>query len=80
MGDKNRGLYEKFTVHRNDGSDYVGGRHRGCDYFVLDLTHDKHAIPALLAYAKSCEAEYPMLAADLFAKLALPAPPEANHD
>lgn len=27
--------------------------------------HDKHAYPALLAYAKSCEDELPKLAADL---------------
>lgn len=30
-----------------------------------DLTHDPHAIPAILAYARSCEVEHPSLAADL---------------
>jgi len=65
MGDKTRGLYEKFTVIRNDGSSEPGGKHHGCEYFVLDLTHDKHAGAALLAYAHSCAAEYPLLASDL---------------
>lgn len=49
--------------------DSVGGKHFRCDYFVLDLTHDEHAIPALQAYAQSCQEEYPLLAADLLAKL-----------
>lgn len=69
MGDKTRGLYEKFTVTRNDGSSEPGGKHHGCEYFVLDLTHDKHANAALLAYADSCAAEYPLLAADLRSKM-----------
>ena len=46
MADRDRGLYEKFTVRRTDGSDAVGFKHRGCEYFVLDLTHDKYAVPA----------------------------------
>lgn len=61
MSDPTRGLYEKFIVRRTDDSP----KHDGCEYFVLDLTHDKHAAPALAAYADSCEAEYPLLAADL---------------
>jgi hypothetical protein len=65
MGDPTRGLFHKFDVRRVDGSDALGGKHDGCNYFVLDLTHDKHAIPALRAYAKSCKAEYPHLAHDL---------------
>lgn len=72
MGDKTRGLYGKFYVSRVDGSGLPGGKHDGCDYFVLDLTHDKHAASALRAYADSCAAEYPLLAADLRAKLATP--------
>lgn len=63
------GLYNKFTVTRTDGASEPGGKHDGCDYFVLDLTHDPHAIPALKAYADSCRAIYPLLAADLDAKL-----------
>ena len=59
------GLYHKFDVRRADGTDAPGGKHDGCSYFVLDLTHDPHAIPALRAYAKACRAEYPLLAIDL---------------
>lgn len=73
MGDKTRGLYEKFTVIRNDGSSDLGGKHHGCEYFVLDLTHDPHAAAALMAYAESCAADYPLLAADLRSKV----PPNA---
>lgn len=69
MDDKARGLHEKFTVTRNDGSSEPGGKHHGCEYFVLDLTHDKHAEAALRAYAASCSEEHPLLAADLLHKL-----------
>lgn len=65
MGDKSRGLYHKFTIKRTDGQSAPGRKHDGCQYFVLDVTHDVHAIPALLAYAKSCRKEYPLLARDL---------------
>jgi hypothetical protein len=63
--DKNRGLYGKYFVERTDGSSASGGKHHNCEYFVLDLTHDKHAPAALRAYAESCKDEYPQLAADL---------------
>jgi len=59
------GLYRKFTVERTNGSSGPGGKHEHCDYFVLDWMHDKFAVPAALAYAKACEAEYPELARDL---------------
>ena len=65
MGDKTRGLYQKFVVTRTDGKSAPGEKHDGCEYFVLDVSCDPHAIPALLAYAESCEAEYPLLAADV---------------
>jgi hypothetical protein len=65
MGDPTRGIYEKFTVRRNDRTDEIGGKHYGCEYFVLDLTHDPHAKAALRAYADSCESDYSLLAADL---------------
>lgn len=65
MGDKTKGLYGKFVVRRTDGSDQPGEKHDGCEYFVLDLTHDKHAYMALRAYANSCDEEYPLLASDL---------------
>lgn len=69
MGDKTRGLYGKFRIERVDGKSAPGEKHDGCDYFVLDLTHDPHAATALRAYAASCAADYPLLAADLRAKL-----------
>jgi hypothetical protein len=70
MGDKTRGLYSKFNVSRTDGKSLPGEKHCGCDYFVLDLTHDKHAIAAISAYESSCRREYPLLAEDLRKKLA----------
>lgn len=68
MGDRNRGLYGKFHVERTDGKSAPGEKHHDCEYFLLDLNHDKYAVPALRAYAEHCEAEYPQLARDLFAK------------
>ena len=66
MSDKRKeGLYNKFSVQRRDGKDAPGCKHHGCEYFVLDLTHDKHAAPALRAYAESCKKEYPVLAYEL---------------
>ena len=72
MGDRKRGMYDKFTVTRNDGDDLEGstrsphGKHFGCEYFVLDLTHDPHAAPALIAYAESCRTDgYDLLADDI---------------
>lgn len=66
-----RGLYQKFIVERTDGSSKRGGKHEHCEYYVLDLNHDKHAIPALEAYAASCRSEYPQLADDLLDKAAV---------
>lgn len=60
-----RGIYHKFNVERVDGQSEPGRKHHGCDYFVLDMTHDPHAGPALRAYADSCERDYPTLAAEL---------------
>lgn len=60
-----RGLYQKFEVTRTDGSSGRGGRHEHCEYFVLDITHDPFAFPALLAYAAACRAKFPKLADDL---------------
>lgn len=65
MSDNRRGIYNKFNVTRADGSSGPGGKHERCEYFVLDLVHDKHAIAALRAYAESCGNEYPQLRRDL---------------
>lgn len=62
---RQRGLDGKFFVARMDGRDQPGEKHEGCHYFVLDMTHDPFAIPALTAYAEACRSEYPLLAADL---------------
>lgn len=35
MSDKNRGLYEKFKVYRDDGQSEEGAKHNKCKYFVL---------------------------------------------
>ena len=65
MIEKRDGVYPKFIVRRADARDLPGQKHHGCRYFVLDLDHDRHAAPALLAYAESCEGELPCLASDL---------------
>lgn len=65
MPDQSRGLYRKFHVERTDGKSAPGEKHDGCEYFVLDVTHDKFARAALAAYADACEAEYPLLARDI---------------
>lgn len=64
------GLYQKFTVTRTDGKDAPGGKHEKAEYFVLNLITDTHALPAIAAYADSCQEQYPLLAADLRAKVA----------
>lgn len=69
MGDKTRGLYGKFTITRTDGQSEAGQKHDGCDYFVLDLTHDPFAFEALQRYAQACQFDYPLLAADIGDKL-----------
>ncbi len=69
MGDPMRGLYLKFRVERTDGKSARGKKHFGCRYFALDLDCDPHAIPALAAYAESCRADLPLLAADLDVEL-----------
>jgi len=61
---QSRGLSAKFKVERLRPSS-SGVDHTGCRYFVLDITHDPHALPAALAYANSCESEYPFLAEDI---------------
>jgi hypothetical protein len=65
MNNKNRGIYNKFTVFRNDGRSNPGEKHDGCRYFVLDLNHDPYAITALRAYAEACADTFPTLARDL---------------
>jgi hypothetical protein len=79
MGDVTRGLYHKFNIERTDGKSAPGEKHHGCDYFVLDLSHDEFAYAALQAYVSACKRKYPLLAEDLITKLVemRKRPPEA---
>lgn len=63
-----QGLFRKFDVHRVDGSHVPGGKHHGCEYFVLDISHDTHAPAALRAYAEACKDSHPKLSAELAAR------------
>jgi len=74
VSDNDKGLYRKFDVQRTDGKSEKGQKHYRCRYFVLDLDHDKYAIPALRAYAGACGVEFPELARDLFQVAATPKP------
>ncbi len=67
MSDSTRGVYRKFEVRRTDGASEPGLKHDGCNYFVLDLDHDKHALAAIEGYAESCMQDYPALSKDLLA-------------
>lgn len=60
--DRNRGLYDRYRVERLIDPH---GIHTSCPYFVLDLRHDRFSVPAIEAYIKACEQEYPKLARDL---------------
>ena len=64
------GLFKKFNVTRTDGSHRPGGKHDGCDYYVLDLSHDVHAMPALEAYIVSLASAdtHPILLKELITK------------
>lgn len=58
-----QGLYDKFAVVRKDGK----VKHRYCDYFVLDMSHDPHAKKAMVSYVASLEraGDHPLLAQEL---------------
>ncbi|WP_347989460.1 hypothetical protein [Methylomonas sp. AM2-LC] len=49
---KQQGIFNKFIVYRVDNKSDFGEKHYGCDYFVLDLTHDPLAFHAIRAYVK----------------------------
>lgn len=82
--EKQRGLNgRKYNVVRSDGSSAAyssstprqpPGKHAGCEYFVLDLMHDKFWAPALSVYADRCAADFPLLAADIRTKIQLAGP------
>ena len=54
------GLFEKFTVTRNEGMPKFRGEH-----FVLFPKRDPHAIAGMRAYAESCRDVLPNLAAHI---------------
>ena len=65
MVNVSNGLYNKFTVTRNDGDLY----HNNCSYFVLDLTHDVAARKPLLKYGRMIRHQNPNLYHDILRKL-----------
>lgn len=65
-GWKAHGVYRKYLVKRLKDRE---GKHRRCEFFVLDLDHDEFAGPALRAYATACAEKFPQLAADLEKRL-----------
>lgn len=76
-----QGLFRKFDVRRTDGSDTPGGKHEGCEYFVLDVCCDPYALAALAAYAYACSATHPALALDMLSRYGLATPRNAGgHD
>lgn len=68
----NRGLENKYIVKRTDGADQLGGKHEGCDLFVLDLTHDPHAKTGILHYATAIRVNRPILYMQLMSKIGVP--------
>ena len=68
MDKRQKGIYHKYFLSRTDGTDAPGQKHESCDYYVLDLTHDPYARPAIIAYGSACAIEFPQLSADLLAK------------
>lgn len=54
-----------YRVSRIDGS----AKHRECDFFVLDLTHDAAARSAVLLYAKIREKKQPEIAKNIRIKV-----------
>lgn len=66
-----QGLYQKYYVCRVDRTDYPGGKHQDCDYYVLDLTHDPYALETLHYYSRACEKTHPQLSQDLKRKVTL---------
>lgn len=62
-GEKSEGLYRKYYVRRLHDP---AGKHKDCEYYVLDSMHDKYSADALEAYARCCLKEFPRLANYLF--------------
>jgi len=64
-----QGMFRKYLVQRADGKDKaITDKHFNCEYYVLDITHDPAARPALKAYADAIEETHPYLARDIRVK------------
>ena len=59
------GLGQKYVVTRIDGRDTPGEKHDGCQYFVLDLTHDIAAREAAMQYAWRIRLDNPQLSDEI---------------
>lgn len=62
---ESQGMFYKFEVRRVDGSDKPGGKHYGCQNFVLDMDHDPAAPAAMKAYVNAVRPTHPYLADEL---------------
>lgn len=63
-----RGWHNKFRVARIDGEHKAGKKHDGCEYFVLDLTHDPHAVATVMLYGQHVYFRRPGLYRDIVAR------------
>lgn len=54
--------HPRYRVEKRDDPD---GKHDACEFFVLDLTHDPHAVFALRAYAAAIQQTNPEFAAEI---------------
>ena len=61
MKDNKKGWYQKYIIHKADGSPVDPD----AIYMVLRLDTDPHAMNAALKYADSCENDNPLLAQDI---------------
>jgi hypothetical protein len=57
-----QGVYRKYLVKRLGDRK---GKHKRCEYFVLDWKHDRFAVDAMRAYANACAVDFPDLAREL---------------
>jgi hypothetical protein len=55
-----------YSVHRRkQKGDPHPGKHKNCEFWVLNVTIDPHALKALPKYIELCQETYPGLASDL---------------
>ncbi len=68
MSKKDIGMTDRYKVSRLDERDLKeGDKHFGCKYYVLDIIHDRFAVPALEAYAAEADKDgFHDLAGDIY--------------